>query len=60
MLSGIATASRELMDSMSDLVWATDPQNDCIGPLVERMRWFASETPCAAGGRGFDPCVAFN
>ncbi len=42
-LSSIATASRELVDSMSDIVWAINPRKDRFSELVKRMRRFASE-----------------
>lgn len=42
-LSTIATTSRELVDSMSDIVWAINPNRDHLGDLVQRMRRFASD-----------------
>lgn len=42
-LSMIATASRELVDSMSDIVWAINPQKDHLSDLTQRMRLFASD-----------------
>jgi len=42
-LSSIATASRELVDSMSDIVWAVNPRKDRLSELVKRMRRFASD-----------------
>ncbi len=42
-LTDIAGISRELVDSMSDIVWAIDPERDHIGDLVHRMRRFASD-----------------
>ena len=42
-LQNIAGASRELVDSMSDIVWAVNPGKDQIGDLVQRMRRFASD-----------------
>jgi ligand-binding sensor domain-containing protein/signal transduction histidine kinase len=42
-LDHIADVSRELVDSMSDIVWATDPNRDRLGDLVQRMRQFAGE-----------------
>lgn len=42
-LQSIATASRELVDSMSDIVWAVNPVKDHLGDLVQRMRRFAGE-----------------
>jgi len=42
-LSQIAIDSRELVVSMSDLVWAIDPRRDHLLDLVQRMRRFASD-----------------
>lgn len=42
-LSMIASASRELVDSMSDIVWAINPQKDHLSDLIKRMRLFASD-----------------
>jgi signal transduction histidine kinase len=42
-LSMIASASRELVDSMSDIVWAINPRRDRLNDLVQRMRRFASD-----------------
>jgi ligand-binding sensor domain-containing protein/two-component sensor histidine kinase len=42
-LTDIAGISRELVDSMSDIVWAIDPERDHFGDLVHRMRRFASD-----------------
>jgi PAS domain S-box-containing protein len=42
-LSLIADASRELVDSMSDIVWAINPQKDCLHDLIQRMRRFAAD-----------------
>jgi len=42
-LTDIAGISRELVDSMSDIVWAIDPERDHLGDLVHRMRRFASD-----------------
>jgi PAS domain S-box-containing protein len=40
----IASASRELVDSMSDIVWAINPQKDHLSDLTRRMLTFASDT----------------
>jgi signal transduction histidine kinase/ligand-binding sensor domain-containing protein len=45
----IAGLSRELVDSMSDIVWAINPEKDSLGDLTQRMRHFASDV-CAARG----------
>jgi ligand-binding sensor domain-containing protein/two-component sensor histidine kinase len=42
-LAQIAGSSRELVDSMSDIVWAIDPRRDHLSDLTQRMRRFASE-----------------
>jgi PAS domain S-box-containing protein len=42
-LSLIANASRELIDAMSDIVWAINPQKDHLSDLTQRMRRFASD-----------------
>jgi PAS domain S-box-containing protein len=42
-LSSIATQSRELVDSMSDIVWAINPTKDHLSDLSQRMRRFASD-----------------
>ncbi len=39
----IATSSRELVDSMSDIVWAINPEKDHLSDLTQRMRRFASD-----------------
>jgi ligand-binding sensor domain-containing protein/signal transduction histidine kinase len=43
-LSTIAQTSRELVDSMSDIVWAINPRRDNLHDLVHRMRHFAMDT----------------
>ena len=48
-LDEIAGASRELLQSMSEIVWAIDPRHDRLQDLTQRMRWFAGETLSAAG-----------
>jgi len=42
-LSLISGTSRELVDSMGDIVWAVNPQRDHLFDLVKRMRRFASD-----------------
>ena len=42
-LCRIADISRELVDSMSDIVWTINPQKDSLDDLVWRMRQFAGE-----------------
>lgn len=50
-LSVIAGTSRELVDTMSDIVWTNNPRFDHLGDLVQRMRRFASELLTARGMR---------
>jgi PAS domain S-box-containing protein len=40
----IAGSARELIDSMSDIVWAINPQRDHLADLAHRMRRFAADT----------------
>jgi signal transduction histidine kinase/ligand-binding sensor domain-containing protein len=42
-LAEIADASRELVDSMNDIVWSIDPERDRLGDLAHRMRRFAGD-----------------
>ena len=42
-LSSIASLSRELVDSMSDIVWSINPDKDHLRDLSQRMRRFASD-----------------
>ncbi len=42
-LNIIADTSREMVDSMSDIVWAINPDKDHLSDLVLRMRRFASD-----------------
>lgn len=42
-LADIAQLSRDLVDSMSDIVWAIDPEQDRLADLTHRMRRFASD-----------------
>ena len=39
----IASISRELVDSMSDIVWAIAPDHDRLSDLISRMRRFAND-----------------
>ena len=48
-LATIAGLSRELVDSMSDIVWAIKPERDHLGDLTQRMRHFASDVFTARG-----------
>lgn len=42
-LGVIAESSRELVDSMSDIVWAINPSKDTVRDLSGRMRRFAAD-----------------
>src|SRR5262249_60497362 len=42
-LSQIANTSRDLVDSMSDIIWAINPRRDRVSDLTQRMRGFASD-----------------
>jgi signal transduction histidine kinase len=39
----IASTSRAMVDSMSDIVWAINPERDHLSDLIQRMRHFAEE-----------------
>src|SRR2546425_684756 len=43
-ISLINRVSQEALDSMSDIVWAINPQHDHLSDLVRKMRRVASET----------------
>jgi len=43
-LAMISNASHEVVSSMSDIVWAINPQKDHLSDLIQRMRRFASDT----------------
>jgi signal transduction histidine kinase len=47
-LGSIATTSRDLVDAMSDIVWAVNPHTDSLSDLTRRMHRFAEETLGAA------------
>jgi ligand-binding sensor domain-containing protein/signal transduction histidine kinase len=49
LLTQIADTARDLVDSMSDIVWAVNPKRDRAADLVQRMRRFAGDT---CSGRG--------
>ncbi|HSQ23838.1 MAG TPA: two-component regulator propeller domain-containing protein, partial [Pyrinomonadaceae bacterium] len=46
-LAQIANCSRELVDAMSDIVWAINPQKDHLSDLTQRMRTLTSEVSTA-------------
>lgn len=39
----IGAASREIITTLSDVVWSIDARNDTLGDLLDRMRDFAAE-----------------
>jgi PAS domain S-box-containing protein len=43
-LAAIGSASRDLVDTLSDIVWAINPQRDHLCDLTQRMRRFAADT----------------
>ena len=43
-LTMISSATHEVVSSMSDIVWAINPQKDHLSDLIHRMRRFASDT----------------
>jgi signal transduction histidine kinase len=48
-LEEIAGVAREVLESLSEVVWALDPSHDRLHDLTERMRWFAGEALSARG-----------
>ena len=48
-LAVIARASRELLDSMGDIVWVINPERDRLRDLIQRMRRFASDVFTSLG-----------
>jgi signal transduction histidine kinase len=48
-LGRIGEISRDLLDSMSDIVWAINTQRKKLGDLTDRMRRFANEMFAGAG-----------
>ena len=42
-LEFIASSSRELVDAMSDIVWAINPHRDSLLEMTRRMRGYAEE-----------------
>jgi signal transduction histidine kinase/streptogramin lyase len=52
-LERIKGVSRELVEAMSDVVWAINPAKDNLRDLVQRMRLFASDV-CAARSIHFE------
>ena len=42
-LEKIGSSSRNMIESVNDMVWAINPQNDSFENIIKRMRTFASE-----------------
>jgi signal transduction histidine kinase len=43
LLGRISRSAQKVLDTMSDIVWTTHPDNDTLGRLATRMREFAAE-----------------
>jgi signal transduction histidine kinase len=43
LLEKIGSSSRKMIESVNDMVWAINPQNDNFENIIKRMRTFASE-----------------
>ena len=43
LLEKIGSSSRDMIESVNDMVWAINPQNDSFENIIKRMRSFASE-----------------
>ena len=50
-LNQISETARGLVLSMDEIVWAVNPRNDCLVPLIEYLSRFADEVFGAAGMR---------
>ncbi len=48
-LNSIVSVSNELVETMSDIVWAINPEKDRLQDLIQRMRRFASDLLIAKG-----------
>ena len=48
-LKSLTNVSNELVETMSDIVWAINPQKDRLRDLIQRMRRFASDLFSAKG-----------
>ena len=48
-LARIAATARDVVDSMSDIVWAINPRRDSLDDLTSRVRHFASDVLGARG-----------
>ena len=43
LLDKMGTASRNMIDTMNDIVWAVNPENDYFENILQRMKYFAGE-----------------
>ncbi|MDB5023320.1 MAG: hypothetical protein JWP78_1075 [Mucilaginibacter sp.] len=43
LLEKIGSSSRNMIDSMNDMIWAINPKNDSFENIIKRMKAFASE-----------------
>ncbi len=43
LLEKIGSSSRQMIESVNDMVWSINPQNDSFENIIKRMRTFASE-----------------
>ncbi len=67
LLGEIGSSARRLVDTLSDIVWSTNPGKDDLGSVVQRIRHFAAnalesrgiawtlEVPDELGGLAIDP-----
>ncbi len=67
LLGEIGSSARRLVDTLSDIVWSTNPGKDDLGSVVQRIRHFAAnalesrgiawtlEVPDGVGGLAIDP-----
>lgn len=49
MLTDVGESARDLVSSMSDIVWSVDPRRDDLASLLQRVREFASNVLDAKG-----------
>ena len=52
----IAASSRELVDAMSDIVWAINPAKDHLSDLTQRMRRMAADAFTASNTSSLSSC----
>lgn len=49
LLGEIGSSARRLVDTLSDIVWSTNPRKDDLGSVVQRIRHFAANSLEASG-----------